>query len=66
MKWKITAVLIATAALLWSGNGVVRSQAPGDETADTLFKFYDSLYAHELPPDTFNNLLPEYVGFGEG
>lgn len=46
--------------------------APGvsqdeQETPDSLsYTFYDSLYAHELPPDTFANLLPEFVGFGVG
>ena len=39
----------------------------GAETPDSLrYTFYDSLYANELPMDTFTYLLPEYVGFGVG
>jgi hypothetical protein len=30
------------------------------------YTFYDSLYAHELPDSEFTDLLPEFVGFGEG
>jgi hypothetical protein len=44
-----------------------RPAAPQEDTPDSLrYTFYDSLYAFELPPDTFMNLLPEFVPFGEG
>jgi hypothetical protein len=42
--------------------------AGGDTTVpDSLaYTFYDSLYAHELPDSFMDELLPAYVGFGEG
>ena len=41
--------------------------ATQEDTPDSLrYTFYDSLYAFELPPDTFTNLLPEFVPFGAG
>ena len=38
-----------------------------DAPPDTLvFTYYDSLYAHELPDSHSVELMPEFVGFGEG
>jgi hypothetical protein len=46
-------------------------QEPGDptqpEVPDSLrYTFYDSLYAHELSDSHIVELVPEFVGFGEG
>jgi hypothetical protein len=66
MKWKAALALSLSlvASWVWPGPG---SSGPDEETPDSLrYTFYDSLYAHELPTDTFTNLLPGFVGFGEG
>jgi len=34
--------------------------------ADTAVTFYDSLYANDLPPETFAAVAPGYVPFGAG
>jgi hypothetical protein len=39
---------------------------PPPSPADTVVTFYDSLYASELPPDTFTSVLPDFVPFGQG
>jgi hypothetical protein len=58
--------LALTLAVAWSVPGPGAPQE-NDETPDSLrYTFYDSLYANELPPDTFVHLMPEFVGFGEG
>jgi len=66
MMNRIVAALTLTAAIAWTAPDSAAPQTP-DDTADTLgYTFYDSLYASELPMDTFTYLLPEYVGFGVG
>ena len=48
-------------SLLWTG------ARGNEETPDSLrYTFYDSVYAHELPADTFVHAEPGFVGFGEG
>jgi hypothetical protein len=41
------------------------SQTPAPP-ADTAVTFYDSLYAHEIAPDSFTAVAPGPVGFGAG
>ncbi len=55
----------STLAILWGEAAPTQtpSRSPADSTAYT---FYDTLYAYELPPDTFTTLLPESVPFGAG
>jgi len=57
--------ILLTVAIVW---GTPRTGVPQDEsTADSLrYTFYDSLYAHELPPDSFANVTPGDVPFGKG
>lgn len=64
VRFTLVVALALVASWSWPRGGV---SGPQEETPDSLrYTFYDSLYAHELPPDTFTNLLPEYVGFGVG
>jgi hypothetical protein len=61
---RLTAVALALCA---SWGATVPGASQEDETPDSLrYTFYDSLYAYELPPDTFVSLMPEFVGFGVG
>ena len=54
-----------TVALGWGATGA--GAARDDETPDSLrYMFYDSIYAHELPPDSFANVRPGFVGFDAG
>lgn len=58
MRWG--GFVIATALML-------PTHAAGQEASDTLsYTYYDSVYAHELPEDTTQALLPGFVGFGKG
>lgn len=59
----LTALL--TFALSWAS---VETGALGNgDSADSLsYMFYDSIYAHELPPDSFVDVKPGFVGFGVG
>lgn len=56
-----------TLGLVWGVAAPGQSQDDADAVPESLrVTFYDTVYAHELPPDTFAPVLPEYVGFGEG
>lgn len=44
----------------------VAAKAPPRGAADTTVTFYDSLYANDLPPDSFTVLAPGLVPFGAG
>jgi hypothetical protein len=56
--------------VLYAGAAGLLLQAARAETppapADTAVTFYDSLYAHELEPDSFSAVTPGVVGFGAG
>jgi hypothetical protein len=61
------AILAGSAALLLAGRIVPTMAAAQESAADSsAYMFYDTLYAHELPPDTFTTLLPGSVPFGAG
>jgi len=60
--WSLLLVGLSCAVVLTAQVG----DTVADEPADSSYTFYDSLYAHELPPDSSQNLLPGYVGFGLG
>lgn len=56
---------IATATCaVWFCTLAAAPPVPGP--ADTSVTFYDSLYANELPPDSFATLTPGFVPFGPG
>jgi len=64
MRFRTLAATLLAIAAAWSQVDVGRTE---EEMPDSLrYTFYDSVYAHELPPDTFDQVLPGYVGFGEG
>jgi len=64
MRFRTLAATLLAVATAWTQVDVGRSE---EEVPDSLrYTFYDSVYAHELPPDTFDRVLPEHVGFGEG
>ena len=64
MKRNICAV-VAVAALVVLPAGAPTGQER--EVPDSLrYMYYDSLYAHELPDSHYSDLLPGFVGFGEG
>jgi Protein of unknown function (DUF3108) len=42
------------------------AKPPASAKTDTTVTFYDSLYANELPPDSFTALTPAFVPFGAG
>lgn len=64
MRLRTAAVALLTIALAGGAGGNSRA---GEETPDSLkYTFYDSVYAYELPPDSFDQVLPGHVGFGEG
>jgi len=44
----------------------VAAKAPAPGAADSSVTFYDSLYANDLPPDSFTVLAPGRVPFGAG
>jgi len=59
---RVFAMLIAWAMLPAGSPAGQESEVP-----DSLrYMFYDSLYAHELPDSHMTDLLPGFVGFGEG
>jgi hypothetical protein len=61
----MTRRILATLALLLAPAGFGaggHAQSP----ADTVVTFYDSLYADDLPADTFATVLPDFVPFGVG
>jgi hypothetical protein len=59
---RVFAILIAWAMLPAGTPAGQESEVP-----DSLrYMFYDSLYAHELPDSYMTDLLPGFVGFGEG
>lgn len=60
----MTRRILATLALLLlpAGFGALHAQSP----ADTVVTFYDSLYASDLPADTFVTVEPVFVPFGVG
>ena len=59
-RWALCA---GAAALLLPA---ARAETPPPPPADTAVTFYDSLYAHELEPDSFSTVVPGAVGFGAG
>ena len=64
MRIRTLAATVLALATAWSQVEVGHTEA---DVPDSLrYTYYDSVYAHELPPDTFDQVLPEYVGFGEG
>lgn len=66
------AAIVGILLLAWGGQfnvGATDTTATDTIThvPDSLaYTFYDSLYAHELPDSFIDDLLPVYVGFGEG
>jgi hypothetical protein len=60
-RLKIAVVLCAAWACTTAAS---KPHAPS--TSDTTVTFYDSLYAGDLPPDSFVTLKPEFVPFGAG
>jgi hypothetical protein len=62
--------LLATAAIavvLAVASGVGSAESEQSQATDsTLYSYYDSLYGFELPDSHVIELLPEFVGFGEG
>ena len=63
----LIAAIAAAIAVSMSAAAVPSSQESGDAAPDTVrFLYYDSLYADELPDSNDVDLMPEYVGFGEG
>lgn len=72
MNTQLRTSAVLTVGLLCLIVGSGRSQpatVPGveNEVPDSLaYTFYDSLYAHELPDSFIDELMPAYVGFGEG
>lgn len=59
-------MLAATAAVVIAAASGAVSQQEMSADGDTSFAFYDTLYEFELPPDTFDMLLPGFVGFSAG
>jgi hypothetical protein len=67
----IIAAMLAAGALAALPAESPHGRAPAGDDAPELpdslrYTYYDSLYAHELPDSEFTELLPEFVGFGEG
>ena len=60
-RFKIAALLCAAWACTTAA-----TKPPVPSKSDTTVTFYDSLYANELPPDSFSTLKPEFVPFGAG
>ncbi|HKW13239.1 MAG TPA: DUF3108 domain-containing protein [Candidatus Krumholzibacteria bacterium] len=60
-RLKIAAVLCAAWACT---TAATRPATP--PRADSTVTFYDSLYANELPPDSFATVTPAFVPFGAG
>jgi len=61
------AILAGSAALLLAGSKMPPEATPQEAAEDsTAYRFYDTLYAYELPPDTFATPLPGPVPFGAG
>ena len=59
--------IAAAIALSMSGARAPSSQEATESAPDTVrFLYYDSLYADELPDSNDVDLMPEFVGFGEG
>jgi hypothetical protein len=56
--------IAAAACAVWLCAVAAKAPAPG--AADTAVTFYDSLYANDLPPDSFAVLAPGRVPFGAG
>ena len=54
-------------AIAWVALSAGAPLGQESEVPDSLrYTFYDSLYAYELPDSEFSDLLPGFVGFGEG
>jgi hypothetical protein len=62
MKLRFLLFVAITATLAHSAIAGDPPSAP----ADTAVTFYDSLYADDLPPDSFATLKPTHVPFGAG
>jgi hypothetical protein len=60
-RFKIAALVCAA----WAST-TAASKPPATSKTDTTVTFYDSLYANELPPDSFSTLKPDFVPFGAG
>jgi hypothetical protein len=60
-RFKI-AVLVCAA---WAST-TAAAKPPAASKSDTTVTFYDSLYANELPPDSFSTVTPAFVPFGAG
>jgi hypothetical protein len=60
-RFKIAAVLCAAWACTTAA-----AKPPAPARTDTTVTFYDSLYANDLPPDSFATLAPVFVPFGAG
>ncbi len=59
-------VRILTAAVI-IGLALAQPSSAQETPPDTMaFIYYDSLYAHELSDSQVVELMPEFVGFGEG
>lgn len=56
--------IVAASCAVWLCAVAAKAPAPG--AADTTVTFYDSLYANDLPPDSFAVLAPGRVPFGAG
>jgi hypothetical protein len=64
---RLLTVLVAAAIFAIVPSRTPVGQESQEEVPDSLrYRYYDSLYAHELPDSHVIELLPEQVGFGEG
>lgn len=68
---RLFAAFSAAAILALAPTRFPMGQEPGEHAQNDIpdslrYMFYDSLYAHELPDSHVIELLPEFVGFGEG
>ena len=62
LRFSVFVAVLATLAHSAIAADPPRPVAP----ADTAVTFYDSLYANELPPDTFSAISPSFVPFAAG
>lgn len=61
------AIFAGSATLILAGSVLSPAATAQEAAADSAaYVFYDTLYAYELPPDTFATLLPGRVPFGVG
>jgi hypothetical protein len=63
MKFRLK--IAAATCVAWA-SVTAATNPPATTTADTAVTFYDSLYAKDLPPDSFTVLSPQFVPFGPG